>query len=268
MINDLKEKAVIITGGTKGIGLAIGLQFAKQGAHVYLTHRWSSADEQEVIDSFSKWDARKPTIIEADVSVDEETQALLTRVKEEHESVEAFISNVCVVQPANGVMSYRKRSLQKSLEYSAWPLVGYLQQIKKTFGKVPRYVVGISSDGSDNYFTHYEYVASSKAMMDVLCRYLTYTLRDEDFRINIVKSRNVLTDAVEEIFGAEYVDFMRERAGEEYFIYPQEIGKVALALCSGLLDSMKGQIIQVDKGMSFADTMMKQLEKKEAELSQ
>ncbi len=268
MINNLNDKAVIITGGTKGIGLAIGLQFAQQGAHVYLTHRWSSADEEAILAGFRDAGAKTPTIVEADVSVDEETIALLELVARVHDSVEAFISNVCVVQPANGVMSYRKRSLLKSLEYSAWPMVSYLQQIKKRFGRLPRYVVGISSDGSDNYFTHYEYVAASKAVMDVLCRYLTHTLRDEDIRINILKSRNVMTDAVEEIFGPHYVDFMRERAGEEYFIYPDEIGKTALALCSGLLDSMKGQVIQVDKGMSFADTMMKQLEKHERRLAE
>ena len=43
--NKLDGKAVLITGGTDGIGRACGLLFARQGAHVYLTHRWGSADE-------------------------------------------------------------------------------------------------------------------------------------------------------------------------------------------------------------------------------
>ena len=84
---------------------------------------------------------------------------------------------------------------------------------KKTFAKLPRYVVGLSSDGADNYFSHYEYVATSKTVMETLCRYLTYHLRDEDIRLNVLRTRNVLTDAVDEIFGPHYVKFMRERAG-------------------------------------------------------
>ena len=53
--NDFNGKAVVITGGTKGLGLAIGLAFGGEGAQVYLTHEWGSADEDEV-----------PTIVEDD----------------------------------------------------------------------------------------------------------------------------------------------------------------------------------------------------------
>ena len=35
MLNDYTGKAVVITGGTKGIGLATGLAFGRVGAHVY-----------------------------------------------------------------------------------------------------------------------------------------------------------------------------------------------------------------------------------------
>ena len=55
MRNDFTGKAVLITGGTKGIGLATGLAFARHGAHLYLTHRWSSADEDEVGASSRRW---------------------------------------------------------------------------------------------------------------------------------------------------------------------------------------------------------------------
>ncbi|RLB65943.1 MAG: hypothetical protein DRI90_00670 [Deltaproteobacteria bacterium] len=260
MRNDFTNKAVLITGGTKGIGLATGLAFARNGAHLYLTHRWSSADEDEVRGKFAAIGALEPAIIEADVSVDEETDALLEIIKKDHDCIEVFISNVSVVQPASGVESYRKRSMLKSIEYSAWPFVSYLQHMKKAFAKLPRYVVGLSSDGADNYFAHYEYVSTSKIVMETLCRYLTYHLRDEDIRLNILRTRNVLTDAVDEIFGPNYVKFMAERAGEEYFLYPEEIGNAVLALCSGMLDALNGQMILVDKGMAFADTVSRTLE--------
>lgn len=259
-MNDFHGKAVVITGGTKGIGLATGLAFGGQGAHVYLTHRWGSADEAEVRAKFAAVGAPEPSIIEADVSRDEDTLALLEQVKTAHEAVEVFISNVCIVQPADGIDSYKKRSLLRSLEYSAWPFVAYLQHMKAVFNKLPRYVVGMSSDGPDNYFSHYEYVAVSKAVMETMCRYLSRHLRDEDIRLNIIRSRNVLTDAVTEIFGAKYVDFMSKYAGVENFMHPEEIANVALALCSGMLDALNGQVIQVDKGAAFADTLMRTME--------
>ena len=82
-LNDFRGKAVIITGGTKGIGLATGLAFGRQGAHAYLTHKWGSADENEVRRKFAEVGAPEPAIVEADVGSDEETVALLERVKQE-----------------------------------------------------------------------------------------------------------------------------------------------------------------------------------------
>ncbi|MBI4702648.1 MAG: SDR family oxidoreductase [Deltaproteobacteria bacterium] len=263
MRNDFSGKAVVITGGTKGIGLATGLAFGRHGAHAYLTHRWSSADENEVRAKFAAAGAPEPAIVEADVSSDEDTVRLLEEVKRQHDRVEVFVSNVCAVQPATGILSYQRRSLLKSLDYSAWPFVAYLQHMARLFGRYPRYAVGISSDGPNSYFSHYEYVAASKATMEVLCRYLSYHLRAEDIRLNMLRTRNVLTDAVYEIFGPAYVEFMGKYAGEEYFLRPEEIGNAVLALCSGMLDALSGQVIQVDKGMAFADTLMRHMEKRE-----
>ena len=262
-LNDFHDKAVVITGGTKGIGFATGLAFGREGAHVYLTNRWGSADEDEVRAKFAEVGALQPAIVEADVGQDDDTKALLELVAKDHDGVEVFISNVCIVQPAMGIESYKKRSLLKSLEYSAWPFVAYIQHMHKQFGRYPRYVIGMSSDGPDNYFAHYEFVALSKAVMETLCRYVAKDLQDEDIRLNILRTRNVLTDAVEEVFGSFYKGFVGKYAGEEYFVTPEEIGDCALAMCSGLLDAMNGQIIMADKGIAFADGLMHLMDRHE-----
>ena len=66
MLNDFHGKAVLITGGTKGIGLATGLAFGQAGAHVTLTHKWGSADEDEIRQQFADCGAPEPKIMEAD----------------------------------------------------------------------------------------------------------------------------------------------------------------------------------------------------------
>ena len=79
--NDFDNKAVLVTGGTKGLGLAIGLAFGRQGAHVYLTNKWGSADEGEIVRKFSDAGAPlEPTIVDADAAEDADTRRLADQI--------------------------------------------------------------------------------------------------------------------------------------------------------------------------------------------
>src|SRR2546427_6161363 len=96
MLNDLRGKSVIVTGGTMGIGLATGLAFGRQGAYCTLTYKWGTADEDEVRRAFAAAGAPPPRIVQADVASDDDTAALLEDLRQAHDRVEAFIANVSV----------------------------------------------------------------------------------------------------------------------------------------------------------------------------
>jgi NAD(P)-dependent dehydrogenase (short-subunit alcohol dehydrogenase family) len=263
MRNDLRGKAVLVTGGTKGIGLATGLLFGAEGAHVYATHAFGSADEEEVRRAFAAAGAPEPEIVQADASKDEDTRRVLELVKEREGALEVFVSNVCVVQIAEGIESYSLRALTKSLEYSAWPFVSHVKEAKNVLGRFPRYVVGVSSDGPDHFYQGYEYVALSKIVMEVLCRYLSKHLGRKDVCLNIVRTRNVITESALAVHGADYPDFIRRFGGETHIVTVEEVAGVILALASGWLDAMNGQVVNVDKGGAFSDNLMRLYRRRE-----
>ena len=117
-------------------------------------------------------------------------------------------------------------------------------------------MIGTSSDGLDHYYQGYEYVAIAKMVMEVFCRYLTKHLMSEDIRINIVRTRNVITESAMAIHGEDYPAFVEKYAGPTHFISADQVGQTIFALCSGLMDAMAGQIINVDKGGPFHDNLM------------
>ena len=258
--NDYSGKAVLITGGTKGIGLATGLAFAKQGAQVYLTYKWGSADEEAVHRQFAEREAPPPRLIEADAAEERDTQRVMEGIRRNHERLEVLISNVTFAYVGGGLDTYKKRSLLKSLGYSAWPFVDYLQTAKATFSSYPRYVVGLSCDGPETYYPGYDFVAVSKGVMEVFCRYIATHLFEEDVRVNVLRARPVSTDSLRETFGEDFEPFLKKYFNEKYFIEADAIGEAIIALCSGWMDAISGQVILLDKGVSFCDNLMRVFE--------
>lgn len=254
---DQSDRVVLVTGGTLGIGLAVGLAFARQGAHVVLTHRWGTADEAAVRARFSAIGAHPPLIVSADVADDADTEALLDQIALRHDRVDVLVSNVAFAQRVSSPEDWRKRDLLRSIEYTAWPMWAYSERIRARFGRWPAHVIGLSSDGPDNFFMNYDFVAASKSVLETMCRYMNFRLREHGTRVNVVRSRLVRTESFDATFGAEFHAFLEELGGfDDCYTTPEELADVVFALGSGLLDAVGGQVIVADKGFQFFDNLM------------
>ena len=263
---DLRDKCVLVTGGTKGIGLAAALQLARAGAQTVLSYKWGSADMDDVKKCFRDIGAPEPLLVQADVSVDEDTDALLEEVAKIASQVDIFISNVGYAATMPSLDAYKKRSLYKTFDYSTWPLIEYTRKMKKRFGLYPKKIIGVSSDGPDHFYPGYDYVAASKALLEFFGRYLAAHLFKEGSRVNVIRFGNVQTESFNAIFGEEFFEFLENEGlvEKKSMLVPEECGKAVLALCSGFMDGMNGQVINVDYGLPFTDnTMMRFLSWKE-----
>ncbi len=255
MLNDLKGKTVLITGGTKGIGLACGLAFGKQGAICTLTHKWGSADERLIRKQFAEVGAPEPYIVEADTREDEDTRALLRDIRERCERIEVFIPGVAFAQIVDSLGDISRRSLLQSIEYTSWPMVGHLQEIKEIFDNYPRYVIGLSSCGPDEFHLNYDVAAACKAMLETFSRYLANRLINDDVRINVVRTKFVSTESLNSTVGKDFEPFVKA-LNPDLYIPIDDVANAVLALCSGLMDGMSGQVLMVDGGASFYDNLM------------
>jgi len=262
--NKLRGKAVLITGGTDGIGLATGLAFGRLGAQVWLTHRWGSRDEAELCAQFEASGAPIPEIVEADVSNDDDTERLFAAISERHEALEVLIPNVSFAHVSQDPHDLSRKGLQRSLRYSAWPMISYMQRCHQQFGRYPRYVVAMSSRGPEYFLPGYEFVAASKAVIETFCRYLTADLQGEDVRINVLRANPVETRSLEATFGPEFAPFCKRLYDEKFFVRAEDVASAAVALCSGLLDGMRGEIVLLDNASGFADNIVRLFSHREA----
>ncbi|MCU0318165.1 MAG: SDR family oxidoreductase [Amoebophilaceae bacterium] len=258
MLANFNKKTVLITGGTRGIGLSTALLFAKLGAQCIIIYRWGAEDERAISDDFLKMGALAPILFQADVANKDDTERLLKFLKEDAglRQIDVLVSNVSSSAIINSFDDYSLRALEKSIRYSAWPVISYSKQIRNAFGRYPKYIIAVSSTGPAHYTYGYDYVAFTKTVMETLCKYMAHRLKHEKVLVHAVRSRAIKTKSLEDTFGKELFQFAQNLVPDSYWIQPEEVAGVIVMLCSGLLDAMNGQIITVDRGTSFFDNIM------------
>lgn len=259
-----RGRVVLITGGTRGIGLSTALVFARHGAQTVLTYRWGSADEDALRARFRDLGAPEPLIMQADVALAADTEPVIAEIARRFGRLDAFIGNASVALVVKGMEDYSERGFMKSMRSSAWPTFDYLTVIKRVLGSYPRYVVSMSSDGPDRFTPGYDFVAASKAVLETLTRYLAYRLRDEGVRINVLRSRAIKTESFDDTFGGDFYAFLGRFVPDRWFMTPEEVAEAAFALCSGMFDAVNGQVIMVDRGNTFADGISYIYERRDA----
>lgn len=251
---EMSGRSVLVTGGTRGLGRAIGLEFARAGATVFLTHHWQSADERALLNEYSRQGLEPPHILEADVADADQTREVLHTIRETVGTLDIFISNVAFSKVITGVKDLKKNSFDLSLGYSAWPLIDYVQAAQEVIGKYPRYVLAVSSDGAQVCHSGYDLAGSSKAVLETLCRYLAVRLKGAGVRVNAIRPGFLDTASSRSTFGDAVIDSMQKEV-EGLFLEPQEVARAAVALCSGLMDAITGQVITIDEGWSLIGPM-------------
>ena len=102
----LDGKNVLITGASSGIGQAIAIRFAQEGAHVAINHwndaRGAEATRKRVEECYSAMGTpeRKTIVVEADVANEEQVAAMFQEVIESLGSLDVLVNNAGILGPA------------------------------------------------------------------------------------------------------------------------------------------------------------------------
>jgi len=95
----LKDKKAVVTGAGRGIGRAVAIAFAKEGADVLVNYQSNDAAAKEVVETINNM-GRKAIAVKTDVSNYKDVQAMVERAVQELGGVDILVNNAGISQPA------------------------------------------------------------------------------------------------------------------------------------------------------------------------
>jgi enoyl-[acyl-carrier protein] reductase III len=248
-------KIALITGSGRGIGKAIALRFAAEGADVAVNY-FRNREPAEATAAEIKALGRRAHIVRADVGKPEDVEALVDAAVEAFGGLDILVHNA-----ASGynrpVMEQRVKGWDWTLNINARAALFLAQRAAPIMGaRGGGAIVNISSVGAQRVLPEYVVVGASKAALEAVTRYLAVELSPLGIVVNAISAGMVLTDALQHF--PEMREHFEERAAYTLAHTPagrllttEDVAGLVAFLCSPEASMIRGQTILVDGGVSL-----------------
>ena len=245
---EFKEKRVIITGGTKGLGKAIALSFAREGAWVGINY---SSDDKSALSTVEEFEdlASKFILLKADVSSGSGVRKMINNVLEEWEYVDILVNNAGVIRDKL-LMFLDEKDWDRVLEVNLKGTYLCSRAIIKTmiarrFGRIinitsPSAITGRA--GQTNY-------SASKGGIISFTKSLSKEMARLGITVNAVCPGIISTPMIENL-DQETKSNLLTMIPMGKFGKPEDIASMVLFLASEKAGYITGQTLTVDGGLT------------------
>ena len=253
--NSFEGKIALITGSGRGIGRAIALLLAEQGADIVVNFFRNRKPAEETAASIREL-GREVLVVKANVGTDEGLDHLFSQVESHFGALDILVSNA-----ASG---YNRPALQQKPKSWDWTmninaralLFGTQRAVPLMEKQGGGFIVSLSSPGSVRVLPDYAVTGASKAAIEALTRYLAVELGPKNIVVNAVSPGVAKTEALQHfdaIQGEETFTSITARTPAGRLVTPEDIAHLVAFLCSTEASMIRGQVILIDGGYTLLE---------------
>ena len=246
----LKDKVVVVTGASRGIGRAIARKLASAGCDLAVNY-YNSHDEAQALCAELGGMGRRAHALQGSVGVPDSVDEMFAEFARHFDRVDIVVSNA-----ASGVL---KPAMDMSLKHWRWCLetnafaLDLLAQHAVPLMKDGGRIIAMSSLGAQRAMPDYGFIGASKAALESLARTLAQELGPKNIRVNVVSAGVVDTDALAYFPNREQLlANFAQRTPAGPVLTPDDVAGAVYLLCLPEAAMINGHTLVVDGGFCIS----------------
>ncbi|HEY4433778.1 MAG TPA: SDR family oxidoreductase [Candidatus Cybelea sp.] len=261
MSRRFEGKVALVTGSSRGIGRALALTLARDGATLVINYNRNAQLAQEAVAEIEALGTRA-IALQANMEEPEQIERLFESVHGEYGRLDHFVSNAAA-SSFKKIQDLKPHNLDRSYALNVRAFVLGAQRAIELMNDGGR-IVALSSYGSMRAYPTYANLGSNKAAVEAWVRYMAVEFAPRGINVNAVNGGLIDTESCayfyENVAGMAPIEGVLSKIPKARMGTPQEVADTIAFLLAPESEYITGQTICVDGGLSviappfFADT--------------
>jgi NAD(P)-dependent dehydrogenase (short-subunit alcohol dehydrogenase family) len=242
----LRNKVAIITGGDSGIGRAVAIAFAKEGADIAIVYLEEHKDANET-KRLVEENGRRCLLTSGDVGQEDFCRKAVGQTVKELDKIDILVNNAAEQHPQESIEKITEKQLERTFRTNIFSYFFMTKAAMKYLSKGGA-IINTTSVTAYKGSAHLLDYSSTKGAITAFTRSLSQALADKRIRVNGVAPGPIWTPLIPSTFPPEEVetfgsDVLLGRPGQ-----PEEIAPSYVFLASDDSSYMTGQILHPNGG--------------------
>lgn len=242
----LQGKVALITGGDSGIGRAVALAYAKEGADVAIAYLDEHEDAKQTKQQVEE-ESRRCLAIAGDVGDESFCQQAVQQTVDEFGQLDILVNNAAMQQPQESIEQISAEQLQRTFQTNIFSMF-YLTKAALPHLKAGSAIINTTSvtayKGNPGLLDY----STTKGAIVAFTRSLSQALVEKGIRVNGVAPGPVWTPLIPATFPGEKVETFGAQVPMKRPGQPEEIAPSYVFLASDDTSYMAGQILHPNGG--------------------